>query len=870
VFNPSSSSQAADTLQPVNKISDVGLRSLDDILAEDQYDYQPAAKTLKENMVGEDLPPKEETEPLSIQMERHMKEMSSFRIPAPSVLKVGFDISNAKLGAEYDHLAPQPVSETRRGGMNNYNRFDTAATANRYSNTAAQELWSSLEEREGVINAHQRQVGRDGIRYPDIFRYGIQYVPEEDDENYFRTVTISNLPPSVSLREVLARVRGGVIASAILMDTKHLLRGTMSARVVFVEDFDACAFVSYTSAHPLVFGENGDARTAVITLVPTPTYPPSQGMIKRMKAERKDTRCLAIHNFPNELSLTKLQSDLACGNGWRADNLVETYLDQHNTLHLHFSNIQLAGSAFAILTTNWHTYRGLNVTFEEDPCAGLLEEMSMQLAPLDVHQMVVRGRPLVQQPGAMNNDNSSALSFQCKGNPQGMVGGEHLDKQREPLAGVENQKVVIPSFSGAGIQSSSWADEVIEESESSADVARINTSTQALKVDGNKPESLRMDEILKPQSLEPDQKSNSKTLERDGHPNTKSFRLGEKSNLESSKPTQEPEPELIRLDEISKDKSLKGRDTFKLKTLGADDPFKCDSLKPDGKSKAQSLPGNDTLITIVAENEKTGGAPLQDAPRPKSAVQILHEALVDNSHKSNIQILHEEFVETEDPPEALPPYVLPKTPAGGWPTRSASTDTFRGKSDNTQLTSTALERFNQAMDRKELEDEWWKNWPVRQIPAVSQEDIWIAEAKLDMAMNIPLLPKDLLEWKVRGSWYPSAGPIDSEYDPKVMRGMMAVSTRLRAASPATKLKYAAKIKDLSWPGWGETALKPRYVRPGHEKTYDWYSAEMKWDGEKWEKKRKLKMNPDEIDLENEDDPVRAIEEKYRGRSRKRE
>jgi hypothetical protein len=452
---PNSPVRASSSTQVAKGMIDVGMESLDDIL----NDSCPAAPTLQQGdqLLG-DID--SETEQLSPQIEAQIKAMQDLsKLSVPKVLKAGTDLKNSFRGADYDHLAPQ--SAPHRGGMNNYNRFDASSTSNPYSNTNEGEFGSSEEERERVIKAHQCDTGRDGIRYPDLFRYGIQYVPE-DDENYIRTVSISNLPSAITLREVLTRVRGGNVANAILMDTQKLMGGTMSALVTFVEDYDAHSFAEYAAQHPITFGDEDEGQTAKVTLIPTPTFPPSQGMKKRMAHGRNDTRCIAILNVPEHLSLSKLQYDIACQYNLRAESLLEIYLDQDNTLHLEFSSMSLAGSAFGILS-GWQAYQGLNIISDPDPCAGPLEELALPVPPRP--PMLPRGRSPSPPYDLIDSLNSSSDSSNQRHVHFTGVGGDMIQQQRKRLAALTNHKIEIPSFSGSGIKSSSWADEVIDETE---------------------------------------------------------------------------------------------------------------------------------------------------------------------------------------------------------------------------------------------------------------------------------------------------------------------------------------------------------------------------------------------------------------------
>lgn len=458
VANPSSSNpdlQLADTFRISNEMIDVGMESLDDILGDE---YPGGPKIMPGDALLSEI--ESDLEALEPQIAKAMENLKNFR--APRVLKTGTGLEKSFRGAEYDHTVPQFV--LHRDGMSNYNRFVAVSTVDAYSALSVRKLWGSDEEREKYAEDHKKGTAKNGVKYPDVFRYGIQYVPEEDDENYIRTVSIRNLPSVITLREVLTRVRGGSITDAVLMDTRKIMGGAMSAMVKFVEDYDAQSFANYAAQHPIVFGEDGEERTAEITLIPTPTFPPSQGMKKRMALSR-NTRCLAVLDVPESLSFSKLQHDLAFQIARRADCLLEIYLDENNTLHLEFSNMSIAGSSFGILT-NWTAYYGLKVVYEPDPCAGLLEELALPVPPRP--PMLPHSRSPSPPYVPFHNDSSSdelRVSFARVGN--NILQQQVLQQQRKGLAALPNQKVSIPSFSSSNIKCSSWADEVIDESESS-------------------------------------------------------------------------------------------------------------------------------------------------------------------------------------------------------------------------------------------------------------------------------------------------------------------------------------------------------------------------------------------------------------------
>jgi hypothetical protein len=443
-------SQPPDIFPVSNTKSDVGLQSLDDLLASDMNEDPNARQNQDNNKEEEKLPP------MAKKNEQNIEAILPFKNgPAPVIRKTGFDMKNSKRGAEYDHFAPEPAS--LRGGMNNYGRFNTEP----HSSATTSQLWSSPQERDGAILEHKRACGGDrhATQYPDYFRYGIQYTPHEDDENYLRAVSISNLPGDVGLRDVLVRVRGGQIIKAILMDTRRLMGGTMSAMVIFMEDYDAQNFVAYTAEYPITFGQDDEQRIAQVTLIPTPTYPMSPGMQKCVKSLPRKSRSLAISNVPQNLSLSRLERDLSGPNACRLFQLLEMYLDEEQTLHLEFSSVSAAGTAFAILT-NWSAYYGLQVYHESDPCAGPLEELALPVPPRP---------PMLPRDRLPSTDSESKVCSSFEGlneRTRRLNGaGGVIRQQRKLLAALTNQKVVIPSFSGSGIKSSSWADEVNEESE---------------------------------------------------------------------------------------------------------------------------------------------------------------------------------------------------------------------------------------------------------------------------------------------------------------------------------------------------------------------------------------------------------------------
>lgn len=473
-------------------VGDVGLESLDDILGEEEPTSAPQNLDVSGSQVhvGQGQHGTEGKNDIDEAIQEHQASLQKFRdLPAPGILKTGFEIQGSFRGEDYDK------SRARRG-MSGYNRFRSNSSSFNDANNqtlpltnptnSASRLWTSPEERNDAIRNHQSGMDRASNKaFVEFFRHGIAYVPSETDSNYLRTAHIGNLPKDIELRDVLARVRGGQIISAVLLNTVSIT-GTMSAMVQFVHEADAEEYVTYTSEHPISFpstsgpstaaSEEGLGMKAEIAIIHIPTYPLAISARVRIH-EHGQTRCLALSNFPENYSLRSLERNLACGNGHRAVSLIEFWLDEEQTLHLEFSSVGAAGSAYGILT-NWQIYRGLQVAFERDPCAGALEEL-LEVKP----RPPVLPRSFSTAPArdfdSSFEDEGYAMSTAERKDPGS---ADHLlATQGKRLAALSNQKVQIPSFSGGGIKSSSWADEVNEEAEFSSPFQNLSENDETVE-----------------------------------------------------------------------------------------------------------------------------------------------------------------------------------------------------------------------------------------------------------------------------------------------------------------------------------------------------------------------------------------------------
>lgn len=486
-----------------NFIADIGLLSLEDMLNDNEYgpsDLVPGLEKAQED----DLPglfnfaDLDDEKDFDEQLEDQAKAMQKFNaLPEPSVLKAETTVQGSFRGKEYDPTTMVNAPKGPRGWTADQNRYQNVPIF-RHQRSDARDLdienwreegdnknmelpnalWSSREEREDALKGHVRAcTARTDTRFPDFFRYGIQYQPSDLDGNFFRTVHIENLPSDVELREVLARVRGGDVLSAVLLDTKRLM-GAMSARIVFKNEGSARDFLSWTGDHALVFGEGEEMVEAKVTLIETPTFPPCPRINQKLGVS---SRCICIPNFPPKLPIRSLEEDIACHSQMRREALLEIWLDEDRTLHLEFASLDMAGSATAILSSfRYYRELGLEIKYEVDPCSGSVEQLldpvkpRPHLLPSNYLETPVHGREHIESRGSSGDDSDSL---------------KEITKKKRPT--FINTKIEIPSFSGKALGSkASWADEVEEELEADAASAAVAPSFETLKGNFHSPVEL--------------------------------------------------------------------------------------------------------------------------------------------------------------------------------------------------------------------------------------------------------------------------------------------------------------------------------------------------------------------------------------------
>jgi hypothetical protein len=380
-------------------IADIGLHTLDEFLESSDFglpcsnDVNLSSSSQEEKLLDElDLDKHQKTD-------KHIKErlevIERFKaMPEPSVLKVGGTAKGSFRGNEYDPSTAIPCArKDPRGCIGNYYipaplyryqhhtmpHFDAKQTRDQGNNITRfpSTPWDSQEQHQGTQGVNiAGSRGAGNIQFPAFLLYGLRYEPTETDSNFIRAIHIENLPDIVTLREVLARVRGGEVSRAILMNTKAIL-GHMSARIEFVDERAAHDFARWTRSHPLMFaGHEGKEKKARVVLIDTPLYPPIPPCVVQRPVST--SRCICVCRVPNGLSIAVLAEGIArwCKLRGMYHPLLEQWFDEEGDLHLEFSSRDVASIVVGMLGSSWgYRHLCLSISYESDPCAGPLNEL---------------------------------------------------------------------------------------------------------------------------------------------------------------------------------------------------------------------------------------------------------------------------------------------------------------------------------------------------------------------------------------------------------------------------------------------------------------------------------------------------------------
>jgi hypothetical protein len=438
---------------------DVGIACLDDVIGPDE-DAMPSPEKPAPAFIDASAKsqPSQEISRINEEANRFMECMTPVQdLPAPAVLKTGFELNGSFKGGDYNSIpqGPRAFDRVHSGNTSFSSSFGSTSSSERPSSSHGGNAASFSSERDPQPRPrrrYERPESSDGFgASAGFFRYGVHYSPPKEDSNYMRRLMISNLPKDIHLKDVLAQVRGGVIVNATLLNTQKLTGG-MTVAIQFLHESSARNYLAFTKTEPIQFGSCG--QKAEVELVKSPTWPLTTGLYPLILSQGQ-TRCLTIPSFPKEFSVGALETHVTGKNASRLSTLVNTTIDEDGALHLEFSGMAEAHFAYGILS-HWQVYSELRPVFSPDPCARNIDEPE-SISPCG--QIIPsKSRELAEM---------TPISSKATESP----GGSEVSEPKFPTeSGNQTQQEapavhILDVYTEPQFLQSSWADEVAEEEE---------------------------------------------------------------------------------------------------------------------------------------------------------------------------------------------------------------------------------------------------------------------------------------------------------------------------------------------------------------------------------------------------------------------
>lgn len=196
-----------------------------------------------------------------------------------------------------------------------------------------------------------------------------------DDKSLFRTVLISNIPPKIKLGDVLQKVRGGTIVSAILLRTSGMKSKprleTNACFVVFLHAHEARAFVNFFTIRqfPFFWSVKCDApMKATVSVLPSPSRPLHPKLLTDIRNGM--TRVLFVVDEEGTWKAEEVADELfRCGVA--RPLIAERRSDE--TIVLEFAHIWDAAAAWQVVDRNRTFFGRVEKGFLPDPCTRSFE-----------------------------------------------------------------------------------------------------------------------------------------------------------------------------------------------------------------------------------------------------------------------------------------------------------------------------------------------------------------------------------------------------------------------------------------------------------------------------------------------------------------
>ncbi|KAI5858261.1 hypothetical protein GGS23DRAFT_616426 [Durotheca rogersii] len=203
---------------------------------------------------------------------------------------------------------------------------------------------------------------------PLFYKYGIEYDFGQPPYPSYgsRTVVITGLPPDTAVSAIMAGIRGG----PVLKVTTATSPAGFTARVQFVDSYDACAYDAYTKRRstPSPFG--GNAR---IELTDTVSFPIADETAHDIMAGM--TRLVVVREF-SRYSARQFLDSFQFMFLHHEELFEDVWMDGKGVLHLLFRDLASSASYFkTVLHGLRHVTFRDRVFFAADPCDAPLGDL---------------------------------------------------------------------------------------------------------------------------------------------------------------------------------------------------------------------------------------------------------------------------------------------------------------------------------------------------------------------------------------------------------------------------------------------------------------------------------------------------------------
>ncbi|EME80233.1 uncharacterized protein MYCFIDRAFT_198517 [Pseudocercospora fijiensis CIRAD86] len=258
------------------------------------------------------------------------------------------------LSTHAEQKAPQEVQRAVDSDLQLPLQHDTAEAPPRF------------QHRDRALGQRPRFIPRGPQELEELFATS----PPENIHTY-RAVTISNIPKSATLHDVLSNIRCGRIFSAILHDTAGFRTNppmeTNVVTVTFTSGKDTKDFLKSCETNSTFTLPTTHATfEAAVALIPTITRPLPPWIISKMKLENL-SRVLYIHDPEKTFPLDRVVEEMMRGGARKP--LKESFDAEVPGLMLfEFASLQEAVDARRAMEKNFNFFGKIGRGFSTDPC----------------------------------------------------------------------------------------------------------------------------------------------------------------------------------------------------------------------------------------------------------------------------------------------------------------------------------------------------------------------------------------------------------------------------------------------------------------------------------------------------------------------